>query len=140
MKKEKIAIGFARYALAASYLSAVADRFGLWGKPGASGVAWGNMENFLSYTATLLWFVPKTFVPTFGWAATITELVLGLLFISGFKLKETALGSAALLASFFITMTMANGIKGPLDYSVLSACAASLMIASFGDKNETSTH
>ena len=31
-----------RVALAAGFLSAVADRFGLWGMPGTPGVAWGD--------------------------------------------------------------------------------------------------
>ena len=33
---------FARFALGASFLSAVADRFGLWGPYGAKNVSWGN--------------------------------------------------------------------------------------------------
>src|ERR1700739_838222 len=32
---------FARFALGASFLSAVADRFGLWGPYGAKNVSWG---------------------------------------------------------------------------------------------------
>jgi hypothetical protein len=32
---------FARFALGASFLSAVADRFGLWGPHGAKNVSWG---------------------------------------------------------------------------------------------------
>ena len=44
---------FLRIALAAGFLSAVADRFGLWGPPGTPGVAWGNWSEFLDYVAAL---------------------------------------------------------------------------------------
>ncbi len=42
-------------ALAAGFLSAVADRFGLWGPTGTPGVAWGGFDPFLVYTRKLLW-------------------------------------------------------------------------------------
>jgi hypothetical protein len=45
---------YLRLALAAAYLSSVADRFGLWG----AGVGWGNFANFLDYTAKLNPFLP----------------------------------------------------------------------------------
>src|SRR5262249_19858863 len=38
---------FARFALGASFLSAVADRFGLWGPYGAKNVSWGNFSHFV---------------------------------------------------------------------------------------------
>ena len=38
---------FARFALGASFLSAVADRFGLWGPYGAKNVAWGDLAHFV---------------------------------------------------------------------------------------------
>ena len=47
-----------RVALAAGFLSAVADRFGLWGMPGTPGVAWGDWSHFLTYTGRLNGFFP----------------------------------------------------------------------------------
>ena len=41
---------FARFALGTSFLSAVADRFGLWGPYGATNVSWGNFAHFVEYT------------------------------------------------------------------------------------------
>src|SRR5205823_11239866 len=41
-----------RMALAAGFLSAVADRFGLWGPIGTPGVSWGGFARFLDYTDT----------------------------------------------------------------------------------------
>jgi hypothetical protein len=40
---------FLRYALALGVLSAVADRFGLWGSFGQPNVAWGSFSRFLEY-------------------------------------------------------------------------------------------
>ena len=41
---------FARFALGASFLSAAADRFGLWGPYGAKNVSWRNFAHFVEYT------------------------------------------------------------------------------------------
>ena len=46
---------FARLALAIGFLSAVADRLGLWTPLlGSENVVWGNMESFTAYTGVLL--------------------------------------------------------------------------------------
>ena len=50
---EAVATILLRIALALAFLSAVADRFGLWGKPGSPGVSWGNMTQFNAYVARL---------------------------------------------------------------------------------------
>jgi hypothetical protein len=44
---ERVGVFYARVALGCAFLSAVADRFGLWGKYGG----WGNFANFTRYTA-----------------------------------------------------------------------------------------
>src|SRR5262245_57563211 len=59
---------FLRLALAAAFLSAVADRFGLWGPAGTAGVGWGGFAPFLAYTGKLLFFLPPSLVPVAGWA------------------------------------------------------------------------
>ena len=41
-----------------SFLSAVADRLGLWGQFGTAGVAWRDFKRFTAYSARLLWFLP----------------------------------------------------------------------------------
>jgi hypothetical protein len=56
---ETVVTPFARLALGFSFLSAVADRFGLWGALGAPHVAWGDFAHFITYTATLNWFLPR---------------------------------------------------------------------------------
>lgn len=118
-----------RIAVAAGFLSAVADRFGLWGPPGSPLAAWGDFAAFTAYTGKLLFFVPPSLVPPFAWAATIAESVLGVLLILGIRPRETGLAAAALLLSFALAMTLALGIKKPLDYSVFAAAGAALLTA-----------
>ncbi len=125
----RAAIWLLRIALACSFFSAVADRFGLWGNPGSPQVAWGDWRHFVAYTAKLLWFLPQPLVPLAAWAATIAEVVLGLALLSGRLARVVALTIAGLLTSFAVTMTVALGIKAPLDYSVFTAAAAALVLA-----------
>ena len=128
MKSKNIAILLVRFALAAGFLSAVADRFGLWGLPGESNVAWGDFSSFLDYTATLNPWVPKSLLPFVGWIATILETIFALALIVGFRIKEAALGSALLLLTFTLAMVCTLGIKAPLDYSVFGVSAAAFLL------------
>ncbi|EDY17332.1 DoxX family protein [Chthoniobacter flavus Ellin428] len=125
----RVAIWLLRLALAAAFFSAVADRFGLWGAPGAHGVSWGDWPHFLAYTSKLLWFLPPALVNVGAWAATIAEVVLGIALLTGRWSHIVALATVALLTSFGLTMTVALGVKAPLDYSVFTATAAALLLA-----------
>src|SRR5262245_586846 len=58
-----------RLALAASFLSAVADRLGLWGPPGATGVSWGSVPKYEEYVAQLNRCLPAGLGPVAGWGA-----------------------------------------------------------------------
>ena len=64
---------FARFALGASFLSPVADRFGLWGPYGAKNVSWGKFANFVKYTDAVMSFFPSSLTVSFAWAATVGE-------------------------------------------------------------------
>jgi uncharacterized membrane protein YphA (DoxX/SURF4 family) len=118
-----------RVALGAAFLSAVADRFGLWGPNGAPGVAWGDFAHFTAYTGTLNWFAPAGSIPALAWAATAAEVVLGLGLILGLYTRASALLSGLLLLLFAGAMTLALGVKAPLNYSVLSAAAGALLLS-----------
>jgi Ion channel len=48
-----------RWALALTILSAVADRFGIWGPPGAANITWGDWPHFVAYTAKVNSFLPR---------------------------------------------------------------------------------
>ena len=112
-------------ALGAAFLSAVGSRFGLWrGEPGLR-----HFPEFIRYTASVNAFMPAATIPFLAWAATAAELSLGLALICGYRLRWTALASAALLALFGTAMAISFGIKSPMDYSVFSASAAALLLA-----------
>ena len=68
---------FARLALGASFLSAVADRFGLWGPHGAKNVAWGNFAQFVEYTGAVTSLFPSSLTVPFAVAATRRGDTLG---------------------------------------------------------------
>jgi uncharacterized membrane protein YphA (DoxX/SURF4 family) len=122
---DRAAVVFARLALGAAFLSGIASRFGWWGRD----VGYGNFENFVKYTAEVNAFMPASTIPFLAWSATAAELGLGIALVLGLWPRWVALGSALLLALFGIAMTISQGIKSPLDYSVFSACAAALLIA-----------
>lgn len=125
VKVERCAILYARLALGAAFLSAVASRFGIWdGQPGMAKFA-----GFIEYTAEVNSFMPAVTIPFLAWGATVAELSLGLALIAGFRLRWVAIGSAMLLALFGTAMAISSGLKSPLDYSVFSASAAALLLA-----------
>lgn len=129
MQNQGIQTVFLRLALAASFLSAVADRFGLWGRSGESAVAWGDMTHFMGYVAILNPWLPRAIVPLAGWAATVAEIVLGALLLIGCQTRPAALWSGWLLLAFALAMTLSTGIKHPLDYSVFTASGGAFLLA-----------
>jgi uncharacterized membrane protein YphA (DoxX/SURF4 family) len=118
-----------RLALAAAFLSAVADRFGVWGPPGSEGVAWGSVPKYEEYVALLNWFLPQPLIPPVGWAATIAEVLIAIGLIVGWQLRWFALAAGILLTIFALAMFVALGPKPPLDYSVPSAASAAFLLA-----------
>jgi uncharacterized membrane protein YphA (DoxX/SURF4 family) len=120
---------FLRLALGISFVSAVADRFGFWGFYGQRNVAWGTYARYVAYTAKLNWFLPAATIPALAIIATAAEVLLGLLLVLGWKTRTIALSSGVLLTIFALTMTMALGVKAPLDSSVFSAAGGALLLA-----------
>lgn len=114
----------ARMALGAAFLSAVASRFGLW----QGHLSLARFAGFIQYTGEVNAFLPDSLYPTLAWAATAAETALGLALVSGFKVREAALGSSALLFLFGLAMALSQGLKSPLDYSVFSAAGAALLL------------
>lgn len=129
-----------RVALAAAFLSAVADRFGVWGPSGSPGVAWGNLTRFNAYVAKLMWFFPPADVVIVGWLATAAETLLGFALLIGWQLRWVALSSAILLFLFAIAMLVALGLKAPLDYSVFTAASAAFLLFALQPVKSTPQH
>lgn len=120
---------FARMAIAMSFLSAVADRIGLWTPMlGSENVAWGNMENFITYTGVLVPWISKQILPLLAWLVTIAEVILGVLLIIGFQKRIVALLSGILLLTFAFSMLFFSNLKAPFDYSVFTAAACAFLL------------
>src|SRR3970282_1352362 len=58
MKELRWAMAAFRVAMGVTFLAPVADRFGLWGPPGAPNVSWGNWDRFVAYSTRLNWYLP----------------------------------------------------------------------------------
>ena len=114
--------------MGAAFLSAVADRFGLWGAYGKPHVAWGDFARFTQYAAMVNSFLPARIIPAVAWIATVAETVFGLGLILGFYKRVMTLGSAVLLLLFALAMAISFGIKAPLDYSVFGASGAAFLL------------
>lgn len=120
---------FARIAIGLSFLSAVADRIGLWTLIlGSENVVWGNMENFIVYTGVLVPWIPNQILPLLAWSVTLVEIVFGVLLIIGFRQRIVALFSGILLLTFAFSMLFFTSFKAPLDYSVFTAAACSFLL------------
>lgn len=122
---ETWALRYARLALAAAFLSAVASRFGLW----QGHFSMARFQEFITYTGEVNAFLPAKTYPTLAWAATVAETACGLTLLSGLKPRWAGFASAGLLFTFGTAMALSQGIKSPLDYSVFSASAAALLLA-----------
>jgi uncharacterized membrane protein YphA (DoxX/SURF4 family) len=125
-----LSVGFLRLALGAGLLSAVADRFGVWGPPGTPLVSWGNFHNFLLYTARLNPWCPAGCLPVLGITTTIAEAALGLLLILGLAARSAALLTGIMTLIFTAAMSVVLGVHAPLNYSVFVFSAGSLLLAS----------
>ena len=130
MEKKTIKL-FLRFAISIGFLSAVADRSGMWNKEIS---VWGNWDNFLDYTRLINPWIPNSFIPTIGVIATVAEIVFAVFLITGFKTELFAKLSGFLLLIFALSMTFSTGIKGAFDYSVFSASAAAFALSLMKEK------
>ncbi len=122
---ERAGILYARIAVGAAFLSAVASRFGLWDRT----LDLKHFANFIAYAAEVNSFLPSALIPYVAVLATICETSLGILLIVGLLPRWVSLASAALLAMFGTAMAISFGLKSPMDYSVFSASGASILLA-----------
>ncbi len=125
MNWERIGVLYARFAVGAAFLSAVAGRFGLWNRT----LDLKHFANFLEYAGEVLSFMPKATIPYLASAATVCETLLGILLILGLWPRWVSLGSAILLAMFGTAMAISLGVKSPMDYSVFSASGTAVLLA-----------
>ena len=136
-RASNLASAFLRFALGAGFLSAVADRLGFWGPPGAFLVSWGNFHNFLLYTAKLTPWCPAACLPLLGVVVTIAEAGLGILLILGISTRVASFLTGTLTLGFAAAMTFVQGVHAPLIYSVFAFSAASFVLAAQAPDNLT---
>ena len=127
----RIAPGTLRWALGVTLLSAVADRFGGWGKFGRANVSWGDWTHFVTYTAKVNGFLPPAMAPALAVAATIAEIVLGMALLLGVYPRAVAWATAGLFVAFAGAMSVSFGIKAPLNYSVFADAAAAFLLGAW---------
>lgn len=124
MNWERTGVLYARIALGAAFLSAVASRFGLWDRT----LDLKHFANFMQYAAEVNSFMPAAIIPVLAWAATVAETSCGILLILGLWPRWVSLASAILLAMFGTAMAISFGLKSPMDYSVFSASGAAVLL------------
>ncbi len=130
MTQKRIKV-FLRLAISIGFLSAVADRFGLWNKEIS---VWGNWNSFLEYTQLINPWIPTDIIPAIGVVATAAEVIFAIFLIIGFKTELFAKLSGLLLLIFALSMTFSTGIKGAFDYSVFSASAGAFALGLMKEK------
>jgi len=120
-----------RLSIAVGFLSAVADRLGMWNEKIST---WGTWEAFLDYTGFINPWVPESMIPALGFVATVLEVIFAICLLIGFKTSLFAKLSGCLLLIFALSMTFSTGIKGAFDYSVLTAAAAAFALSTMKTK------
>lgn len=130
MQKKSVKL-FLRLAISLSFLSAVADRFGMW----PAGISiWGNWQSFVDYTAVINPWMPASVIPTLAGIATVAEIVFGIFLLIGYKTELFAKLSGILLLIFALSMTLSIGIKSGFDYSVFTASASAFGLGLIKEK------
>ncbi|TAI47001.1 DoxX family protein [Flagellimonas allohymeniacidonis] len=123
---------FLRAAIATAFLSAVADRLGLW----PEGLyAWGNWDSFVQSTEAMNPWFPPAIIPAVAFMATALEVVFALCLLIGFKTELFAKLSGYLLLAFALAITFSSNIKGSFDYSVFTAAAAAFALSLLREKH-----
>lgn len=112
------------------FCSAIADRFGLLGAPGQSGVSWGSWQGFVDDTATL---VPWLGAPQlWAEAATAAEAVLGVLLLAGCWWRWVGKATAGLLFIYTVSMSVTVGLAAMLGYAVPLLVGGALLASARG--------
>lgn len=118
-----------RCALGIGFILPVLDRVGWLGVPGSKNVAWGNWENFTTYTHSLMPYLGLKAASFFGLVATVGEIIIGLLLLLGYKIKWVSLGSSALTFLFALSMLFFTNYRAPFNYAVFVVCFSSLLLS-----------
>ncbi|RED22453.1 putative membrane protein YphA (DoxX/SURF4 family) [Flavobacterium cutihirudinis] len=117
------AVFLLRIALSTGFTSAVCSRLGFWGNQSS------GWENFLAYAEKVNSFAPKSCIPAIAITTTVTESLLAILLLFGYKTKFASIGASILTFLFALAMTYSFGVKEPLDYSVFVFSMGAFLLA-----------
>jgi putative oxidoreductase len=120
---------YLRLALGAGFFVIGLDRLGAWGPYGKPWVSWGDWSHFSAYAHELMHFLPYNLAEVLAVIATVVEVTMGPLLIAGLLTRWAALACGVLTFCFALAMAISNGIVSPLNYSVFTVSAASLLLA-----------
>jgi uncharacterized membrane protein YphA (DoxX/SURF4 family) len=73
-------------------------------------------------------YLPAGMILALGIIATGAEILFGLLLLVGWHTRAAARLSGLLLLTFGVSMTLALGIKAPLNYAVLTGIGGALLL------------
>lgn len=118
-----------RGALGITFLTPVLDRLGILGPFGTGNIEWGNWENFINYTSTLMPYLDRSVTNIMGGIATVGEFLIAIFLIIGFKTKYAALGSCLITLTFILFMATSVGIQKPINFGVFTATTASFLLS-----------
>jgi hypothetical protein len=112
-----------------AFVSAICDRLGLFGGPGAPGVSWGNFQNFVYYTAQVNSFLPRRIIPALAVVESFIEGGLGITMLLGLEVRPVSIASAALLSVLGVAMTVSLGVSSQFSFAVFVLAAGTFVIA-----------
>jgi uncharacterized membrane protein YphA (DoxX/SURF4 family) len=122
-----------RCALGITFLTPVLDRLGFLGESGTGNIEWGNWQNFVDYTNTLMPYLNRPVTNIMAGTATVSEFLVAVSLIIGFKTKYAALGSCLITLTFIMFMATSVGIQKPINFGVFTATTASFCLYRIND-------
>ncbi len=120
---------YLRLALGTGFTLLGLDRLGFWGPNGKPWVSWGDWKHFLAYAHEVMGFLPTQLADVLAVIATIAEITIGVLLLLGWLTRWAAIGSATLTFCFAIAMAVSYGITSPINYSVFTVSAGSVLLS-----------
>lgn len=114
--------------LAADFAGAVADRFGAFGPPGATGVSWGSWPAFVDYTRILLHRPPEVVAVAAAAGATAAEVTLAVVLLTGWQRRWAGKAAAGLLTFYLFAMAASVGFGDVAHYALPLEIGGALLV------------
>ena len=122
---------FLRFAVAAAFINATGGRLAFWPHDAQLVDTW---PDFLHFTQQMNPWMPEYIIPAVGVLVTISELLLALMLVIGFKTERAAILSGWLILTFGLAMITSMGFKAAIDNSVLAISGAAFGLSTIKTK------